>query len=87
MASTDPPDPSAGRPIRRESTMKSIKNLAMKARTLTIGKTQAEKDMPGVEELRQESYPTYLLRWDDKLKPFLVAKFPELKERYQGRDV
>lgn len=73
--------------MRRESTMKSIKNLATKARTLTIGKTQAEKDIPDVEDLRQESYPTYLLRWDEKLKPFLVAKFPELKEQYNGRDV
>ena len=86
MPSTDPPDPNAGRPIRRESTIKSIKSLATKARTLTIGKSQAEKHVPDEEELRQESYPTYLLRWDEKLKPFLVAKFPELMERYK-RDV
>jgi hypothetical protein len=84
MASQTPPGPNnSGPPIRREST---IKSLAKKARTLTIGSNHS-KEAPPEEELTQESYAIYHLRWEEKLRPFLKRKFPDLSEKYGDSDV
>jgi hypothetical protein len=84
MASQSPPDQDDVRPIRRESS--TIQRLGKKARTLTIGSAHA-KEVPEEDEVRQESYPIYHLRWEQKLKPFLEKRYPELKARYENKDV
>jgi hypothetical protein len=84
MASQDSPDPNDVRPIRREST---IQKLQKKARTLTIGSSHAAKVVPEEEEVQQECYPTYHLRWEEKLKPFLEKRYPKLKAKYEQKNV
>lgn len=51
-------------------------------RKATNYKTQAEKSQQPSKLLRQDSYPTYRLKWE-KLKAFLERKFPDhtFKER------
>ncbi|RFU24655.1 hypothetical protein B7463_g11682, partial [Scytalidium lignicola] len=83
MASQTPPSPNTVRPIRQDSRNRSWR---ISARSLTIGSQHAEEATesggPG-----QESYPIYRLRWEEKLKPFLEAKYPELKARYEHPSV
>jgi hypothetical protein len=85
MASQIPPDPNNVRPIRRESTMERLTNKA--ARALTIGSKHAAEEVPEEEDAKLMYYPIYLLRWEEKLRPFLEKKYPELKARYEKRDV
>jgi hypothetical protein len=84
MALPIPPDPNNGGPIRRAST---IERLTKKARTLTIGSKHAAEEVPEEEEAKPMCYSIYLLRWEEKLKPFLEEKYPELKARYEKRNV
>ncbi|XMA11906.1 hypothetical protein WAI453_004697 [Rhynchosporium graminicola] len=67
--------------------MESIKSMATRRRTVTIGKSRALEDETEEAEVRQESFPIYELSWAKKLKPFLVQRFPQLKDKYQGSDV
>jgi hypothetical protein len=56
----------------RNSSMSKFRNPRRK---VTNYKTQAEKSQQPPKFLRQDSYPTYRLKWE-KLKAFLERKFP-----------
>lgn len=83
MASQTPPDPDNQRPIRREST---LSKLTKTARTLTIGSSHAAEEVPE-EKVKQASCAAYLLRWEEKLKPFLEKRYPDLKAKYDTKHV
>ena len=84
MASQPPPDPNNLQPIRREST---IKKLTTKARTLTIGKSNAEEDAPTDKAVKQAWCSAYRLNWEERVRPFLEGKYPELKAEYETKHV
>ncbi|XTI82986.1 hypothetical protein V2W45_1326435 [Cenococcum geophilum] len=76
-------------PVSRSDTVStnSSRNSSMlkcgnPRRKVTNYKTQAEKSQQPPKLLRQDSYPTYRLKWE-KLKAFLERKFPDhtFKER------
>lgn len=84
MASQNPPDPNNVRPIRREST---IKSLTKKARTLTIGSSSTAEEVPEDKAVKQASCSAYLLNWEEKVRPFLKERYPELKANYETKHV
>jgi hypothetical protein len=83
MDSHTPPDPDNLQPIRRESTFQKV---TKKARTLTIGSSHAAEEVPE-EKVRQAWCSAYRLRWEEKLKPFLEKKYPDLKDKYDTKHV
>lgn len=39
------------------------------------------------EKVKQASCSAYLLRWEEKLKPFLQKRYPDFKAKYDTKHV